>query len=97
MDYPNEIIEKLIADISAKKEAVIKERLKALNIEIDEKLEKTRKFKSIVCEIHGNKEHYFYNDGSEKGIRVVTFIRSDEGILDRDTKEMKLSIEINYY
>jgi len=68
-----------------------------MGLEINEELEKTRRFKTLMCEIHGNEERYFFNDGSEQGIRIVTFKEREEGIRDYQSKEFTMNINVDYY
>ena len=84
----------LINDINAKKEQVVKDKLEELGIDINWELEKTRRFKSILIEYHKETgdEVYYYNDGTEEGQRVVTFV------LDKEQKlGTNLTMGYSYY
>jgi hypothetical protein len=70
-------VEKLTSEIYinilAKKEAVIKERLNQLGlISLIEDI-KSQRFKRIMCEKHPDREDWYADDGSLKGVRIVTF------------------------
>ncbi len=91
MDFLQDKIQELAAIIDKQKEDVIKQRLSELNITLDEQNEKNRRFKNFVCEIKGDKESYYYNDGSLSGIRVVTFVS------DVNQNPMKFEVKLNYY
>ena len=96
-DYLNELTSKLMQDVQAKKEEIIKERLEEIGVVIDEEEEKKRRFKSMLCEIHGNEERWYYNDGNIEGIRVVTFFDKGKGPSDLETKRFHIGINIDYY
>lgn len=72
-----QISEKLANDLAKKMEKIVKERLQFHGIELDFELESRRRFKSLIREIldDGDEETYWYNDGSEQGLRIVTFVR----------------------
>lgn len=75
MDLVSKAIEVMCKEIEAKRKEIILGRLKKLGIELDMELERTRRFKSLTIETeHDGTETIYYNDGSENGIRVVTFV-----------------------
>jgi len=91
MDFLQDKIQELASIIDKQKEEVIKQRLSELNIVLDERDEKNRRFKNFVCEIQGDKESYYYNNGSLSGIRIVTFVR----VVNQNP--LKFEVKLNYY
>ena len=73
MDYLNDSIKELAKNINAKKDAVIIDALKANGIDFDLESEKYKRFKSLTVETQGDKETWYYNDGSKDGLRIITF------------------------
>lgn len=97
-DFMDNAIEQMSLDLNAKKIAIIKERLKALNITLDFEAEEKRLFKSIACVKEDGlslNEAYYYNDGSVNGQRIVTFIEEQPSFEDFKSSEIKISF--NYY
>ena len=90
----DEIISKIVAEINEKKELIIKERLKQLDIEIDYGKESERRFKLFLCEIKGDEETIYYNDGTITGFRIVTFVQKHKPI---DFNEPNIGTELSYY
>jgi hypothetical protein len=79
-DKMSQVMSNLIANINNQKQQILKDKLEELGIEIDWELEQTRRFKSILIEHHADTGHevYYYNDGTKKGQRVVTFALKKE-------------------
>ena len=70
-----EVTAKMAQDINTQKELVIKQKLKEIvGIEIDLKEELQRRFKRLSIVRQGNEETIYFNDGSIKGKRIVTFV-----------------------
>ena len=86
----------LALSIDKQKTDVIKTRLNDLGITIDWELEKTRRFKSITNEQHPDRDEYYYNDGSEKGVRIITFEEVRDEV-DFTNYEFSLGIKYKYY
>ena len=88
---------KLINDIHEKRNKVIFERLKEIiGIDLDIKAEANRRFKRLAIEYKGNEETIYYNDGSEQGKRIVTFVKKDNP-LTFETDRCQMSVEYSYY
>jgi len=65
-------MKKIQDKILEEKNKKLKIRLKELNIKLNfDKIEEFR-FKPIISEIQGNKETYYYNDGSKNGLKILT-------------------------
>ena len=95
-DKQQQIIGDMIAELNKKKEAIIMQRLEKLGIEIDVEAEQHRRFKRFVVEYNDQEETYWYNDGSETGLRIVTFKKPQPNF---DLKEPKhiVKTEVSYY
>lgn len=96
-DLMQELTIKLISEVEQKRRKVISERLKTLTgIEFDFDVESKRRFKRFAIEYKGSEEIIYYNDGSEKGLRVVTFIKDDQTLtFESDRNEMRVGY--SYY
>ena len=92
-----EATSKLINDIYEKRNRIISERLKEIvGIDLDIKAEANRRFKRIAIELNGNEETIYFNDGSEQGKRIVTFVKKDNP-LTFETNRSQMSVEYSYY
>ena len=85
----------LISGIVKKKEEVVLDRLKEIGVVLDLEQEKKARFKSLVCEQSEESETWYYNDGTAKGLRLVTFVLSKPKF-DID-EPLKVGIEYTYY
>ncbi len=98
-------IKELIDNLNKKKEEVIKKALLQLNPNFDWEWEKQARFKSLQLEVEDRAlekhEHYYYNDGSLKGVRLVTFIvlpgNTDMWSINENNDTLNLKLELNYY
>lgn len=95
-DYVSKAMDILIKDFEKKRMELIQNRLSELGISLDIAEEAKRKFKRFVYEIKGNEETLYYNDGSENGLRIITFVRIQNPV-SFDSNMAKLSIEYKYY
>jgi len=77
MNYLQDQLSKAIDHLIIKKERFVLELLKKKGIVLDFELERKRRFKNLAVERQspGFSETWFYNDGTEEGLKVVTFIR----------------------
>lgn len=73
----NKIIIDLVSDLNRKKNDIIMQRLDELGIKIDLEIEQRRRFKNFVVEYNDTEETYWYNDGSETGLKIITFKKPD--------------------
>jgi hypothetical protein len=96
-NFIQEETSKIISDIYEKKYKIITDRLKEIvGIDFDIKSEANRRFKRIAIEHNGNEETIYFNDGSEQGKRIVTFVNKDKPLtFENDSCEM--SVEYSYY
>lgn len=93
-NFAEELTTKMIADLHKQREKLLFDRLLKLGIEIDIKTEERRRFKSLSKEYKGDKETIYYNDGSERGLRIITFVTKQ---LPFDVNNMSMSCETSYY
>lgn len=71
-----DMVQQMAKEISAKKEDLIKNKLTELiGCEVDLELECKRRFPRIVrfTDDADMSEHYYWNDGSIDGLRVISF------------------------
>lgn len=71
--FCNEVAEKL----NKAKDKIILDRMKELGIDFDLKKEEKLRFKNFMTKETQNETTYYYNDGSEKGLRIITFVSPD--------------------
>ena len=90
----HDITTKLINNIDAQRTQIITERLKEIvGIDLNKEDEVKRK---LVIEYNENKETIFFNDGSEDGIRIVTFVKKNEPI-SFDLQKTSMRVDYFYY
>lgn len=90
----NELTEKVIKDIAKKREDLILNRCKELNIDINIKEEQRRVFKRFATVRNGNEETILFNDGSIKGLRVITFVTKE---IDFNPDNYTMGCNTSYY
>jgi len=95
-DMQQRMVGEMSERLTKKKDAVITQRLVELGIQIDMNAERNRRFKNFVIERNDTKETYWYNDGSETGLRIVTFTMPMPD-LDISKPHIALNVEINYH
>lgn len=84
----NDITAELMNYFEAKRTQIITERLKKIiGVELNIEEESKRRFKRFAIEYNGNEETIYYNDGSESGIRIVTFVRDEQPLNFEPLKE----------
>lgn len=71
------LIKEAIIDFEKKRIAIINERLYSLGINICVEDQKRKRFKDFISERSGNETTIWYRDGSETGLRIVTFVDPD--------------------
>lgn len=87
--------DQLMKDLSRQKDAILKERLKQLGLEMYLEEEEGRRFKRFMKEIQGDRTTIYFNDGSIDGLRIITFVNSFK---HSDLNEKNyLTMTINYY
>jgi|TARA_R110000744_G_scaffold373646_1_gene485937 hypothetical protein len=90
-----EVTRKMAQDINAKKELVIRQKLKEIvGIDIDIIEEERRRFKRLSSEYRGNEQTIYFNDGSLEGKRIVTFVKKE---IPFDLETFSLGYEETYY
>ena len=92
-----ETTSKLISDFNEKRKKIITERLKEIaGIDLNIEAEAKRRFKRLSIEYKDNEEIIYFNDGSEQGKRIVTFVKKDSP-LTFENDRCKISMEYSYY
>ena len=92
-----DITERLVNDIEQKRNQVITERLKEIvGIDLSIEEEQKRRFKRLAIEYNGIEETIYFNDGSEFGVRIVTFVRKNEPI-SFDPIKTTMRVDYSYY
>lgn len=96
-DLMQEVTSKLINDIEQKRNQVITERLKEIvGIDLIIEEEAKRRFKRLAIEYNGNEETIYFNDGSEQGKRIVTFVREEQP-LSFEFDKCEMQVCYSYY
>jgi hypothetical protein len=95
-DKQQEIIGDMIAELNKKKDAIVMHRLKKLGIKVDVEAEQRKRFKSFTVEYNNHEETYWYNDGSETGLRIVTFKKAQPNF-DLNKPNYTVKTEVSYY
>lgn len=74
MDSITDITSTAINKLAQAMDDVIRKRLQELNIPIEELFaDQERRFKKFIKESTNMSESYYYNDGTKKGLHIVTF------------------------
>lgn len=77
-DLMQDVTSRLIADIEEKRSKVITKRLKEIaGVDLNIEEEVRRRFKRLAIEYNGNEETVWFNDGSIRGRRIITFVRKE--------------------
>ena len=71
------LIKEAMIDFEKKRIAIINERLSSLGINICIEDQKIKRFKDFISERSGNETTIWYRDGSDTGLRIVTFVDPD--------------------
>lgn len=71
------LIKEAIIDFEKKRIAIINERLSSLGINICVEDQRRKRFKDFISERTGNETTIWYRDGSDAGLRIVTFVDPD--------------------
>lgn len=81
-DFLNEMIEKVVADLSKKKQDIILIRIKKIagvnDFSFEEEAKRTFKRITVIHSDNGNHEAYYWNDGTTKGKLLVEFFRDEK-------------------
>ena len=90
MNYQEEYIQRVIEEFKEKEKEVVYATLQEKGIVIDWEKEQSCRFKSLVIETKDLITTYYYNDGSDNGLRIVTF----EVVTNHDNG---FKVELKYY
>ena len=73
-----ELVNRLCKKIEIEKLIILKNALKEKKIDIDLSKENNNRFKKLKVEFDGFSETYYYDDGTESGLRLVSFLYSNK-------------------
>ena len=74
------------------RDRLFRERLDELNILVDLEAEKKNRFKKFMVCYSGGNETVYYNDGSENGLKVITFQHHYAVECDKNYGSLKVSV-----
>lgn len=95
MDIIEEKIQQIVTELEAKKEAIFKEKLAERGLShLLNDIEK-KKFKPILIEKHPDWTHYYADNGTNEGLRIVSF-KTMEPTFDWSGDKAIGSVEIVY-
>lgn len=98
MEFISQIMDGMIRDVNQRKQEILIQKVQSLGIEIDLVLEAKKRFQTMSIERDGNKETYWYNDGSVEGLRIVTFVLKAKPLPSiKEGQRIDLGIEFDYY
>ena len=90
-----EKISLITQEIQKKRMFIINEKIKEkTGLEINFEQELGRLFKRFCIVTEGNKQTIFFNDGSIKGMRIITFVTKE---IPFDSENLNLGYEETYY
>lgn len=76
-----DVTSKIIDNTQEKRKKIITQRLKEIvGIELSFEEEAKRRFKRLAIEYNGSEETIYFNDGSEQGKRIITFVCEEQPI-----------------
>ncbi len=91
------MFDELIKDFVKKKEEIVQDKINELGIEFSFEEEKRRRFKNFLIETtEDGEETYWYNDGSDQGLRIVTFRMRTPDICNIE-EPFKIELKADYY
>ena len=83
-DLMSRKLAEMTEEVLLKKTDIFFEKLKCYGIRLNKDNEASKRFKSIHVETFHHKEEWYYNDGTEEGLLVVTFTPKEEDFTRRD-------------
>lgn len=82
------------SSFTKQREKLITDRLKQLGITFDQEEQMEKRFKDFIAERRGKELTYYYNNGTPRGLRIITFVEDD--IFASDTNN-RISMGFSYY
>ena len=93
----NDIVSDIYNQILQAKNDLVKKRIEEiLGEEFDPIAEQAKKFPRIIRVIQDDIESYYWNDGSDEGLRLITFVPKRKEINTFDSS-FKLQTGFDYY
>ena len=98
-DHMQAAIDKMLKDLTEQKEYHLVKALHAKGINMDLSKEIQKRFPKIRREIiGGHSETFYYDDGSEDGLRVITFVQDmDTPQITNDPTAFSVRYNIKFY
>ena len=93
----SELTNSVINDISKKKDDIIMTKILEVNPDFDIKKEEQLRFKTILREVVGSKETFYYNNGTTFGHRLITFVNPRYKNPEQNLSTTKIEYELKYY
>ena len=95
--YMQEIMNEIIAELQAKKEAVIREKFAEKGFaHLLENLE-AKRFKRVVIEKSGDCEKWYADNGTDEGVLIVTFKNIEPKFTNNFDEPRTIKTKIQYY
>lgn len=95
--YMQEIMNEIIAELQAKKEAVIREKFAEKGFaHLLENLE-AKRFKRVVIEKSSDCEKWYADNGTDEGVLIVTFKNIEPKFTNNFDEPRTIKTEIQYY
>jgi len=91
--FKEDYINNLIGKITEEQERIFLQRVKELGLHFDIEEEKKRRFKKFHTEYTLEGYSIYYNDGTDDGFRIITFITRQDEFID----VANIKYEISYY
>jgi len=94
------VINDLMIKIQKHKDDLVISKIKEIDPNFSIEDEKNRRFRRIMItldENEGNKETYYFNDGSIEGKRLITFETINKNTLHNLDKPFSVSADIKHY
>lgn len=89
-DYLSKIVQEASTKLEQEKERLIKLRVsERVGEEVDLLKEATKRFPRIAREFHSadQSEHWYWNDGSDKGLHLISFYQDfEQDLMSKDYK-----------
>jgi len=98
MGMLDELVEKISVDIEQKKGNILKSRLTELGLldEFNKEANEVMRFRNFVCEKSQFTETWWYNDGTNQGLRIITF-DATPNFTSFESNDYSTSFSFRYY
>ena len=83
-------------ELTSRKMSILFDAVKALGLPLDIEKEKTAKFKKLGVTHFRDTEDWYYNDGTQTGIHIATFVFTTETKRTGSGSKLKISQVLSY-